>query len=726
MFSWVSVRRVRSILFVTFSLMLSGCFQVQLNGPVGGATVTLALADQPDTILQTVTSKTEAELIDELGETTWAAIPDKLKRQYLGTAEFDDEQIQDFRLYLVTATGGIDYDFDHDGALDAEPRSVSGSWHAFLKGWQIKRVSTKMNLLTEATYQILGDRALFAFGGSLGPVINERPIFVPGPGIFPITRFVSFAYVPVILPSSPLVLTSLSESNAARLLEDVNGDGFINYDDVARWSRSRHADRFRRSETALDDLAARIADGEAVASAEVAASVFEAVPIPELAFADDSLLTCITREEPFYTGYRYAHEVVRLACPRQSVPAIPYIDPFGNPFLGSQEPLEIDNLAGVEALSELRWINLSQQDIEDIGPILSLRKLERLDLGGTPIPSEELAQLRELDTLRALTLANLPVTDASWLGSLQKLEELHLSGPSTNISSVLDALPQLEHLSLLVLRGGAISDEDLPRLRGLSNIRQLDLESNGIESLSGFPALAQLEALSLRDNRLTAVAEMPVMPALSRLDLGANQLESLDGIEQQTGLTMLLANGSSLSRLPDLSKLDDLYLLNLADNALTGLEGIEGLDSLQRLYLGDNEIDSLDGLRDLPSLVLLNVRGNRLSDISSVAAMTALQDLFVDDNALTDLAPLSGLTSLNTLAASNNLISSADGLGGLSDLLSLDLSANSLTDIDALLNLLRWYQLDLSDNPELPCETAAMLRSIRSSARLEVPQCGIP
>ena len=122
---------LKALTTILAATCLSGCFQVLVNGPVGGATVqieTLTRNGIPSQVLQVTTTRDEAALIEEFGQERWDEMSQRLKLLYLGTAEFDYDALDDDTYYLIAASGGVDYDYDHDWVIDEEPTPINGTW----------------------------------------------------------------------------------------------------------------------------------------------------------------------------------------------------------------------------------------------------------------------------------------------------------------------------------------------------------------------------------------------------------------------------------------------------------------------------------------------------------------------------------------------------------------------------------------------------------------------
>ncbi len=636
------------------ALALSGCFQVQLNGPVGGAALTLATSQNPGVILQTATSKDEAALIEELGEEQWSALGPVLQLLYLGTAEFDTSALSDFTLYLVTASGGLDYDYDHDGVRDAAPTPVAGSWRMLVTGAQLKSGFARINPLTEASVQLT----------EIGP---------PAPGIA-FVRCEPLLGTENCFSSNDLDARS---ANAARLLTDVDGDGVISAGDLLRWTRAGREQAYRWGNDALDYLAESIRTGTALDADLVAERVFRATPLADLEFSDASLAACIARSR-----HRYAHQHTVLECPLFSSGAGTDANP-------------IVNLDGVQALTGLHTVNLFQHAISSVAPLVELEHLRRIRLGSVPLSATALAELRGSASIDTLLLYGMDVGNAGWLQDLPRLRYLVIRGPQPGNDNLMDALARLDRLVGLGLDQGAATQDRLATLAALPGLQRLSLRGNSLTDVSVLSTLVDLEWLDIGSNQLTSIEALRELTDLQHLGVSHNTLSSLEPVLDLKTLNVLEAEGCGLDTLPTLSGLTQLERLMLSQNELQSLEGIQQLPSLVTLIISFNQVADLSPLRELTSLQNLSAPFNAITDLSPLEQLTGLRSLQVQDNRISSLAPLAALQQLSSIVAENNRLTSTTGLSGLQELRSLSLGGNQIVDLSLdELPKLGWLDLD--------------------------------
>lgn len=116
-------------------------------------------------------------------------------------------------------------------------------------------------------------------------------------------------------------------------------------------------------------------------------------------------------------------------------------------------PVPIRDIGGLQAFTDLEYLDLSGHAISDITPLAGLTKLNTLILAGNPIT--DLAPLSALTNLKLLNISFCAAPDYSPLEGLTNLEDLILK-----YSLITDVTPLagLKNLKFLFLEGSPVSD----------------------------------------------------------------------------------------------------------------------------------------------------------------------------------------------------------------------------------------------------------------------------
>ncbi len=194
----------------------------------------------------------------------------------------------------------------------------------------------------------------------------------------------------------------------------------------------------------------------------------------------------------------------------------------------------------------------------------------------------------------------------------------------------LDNLDKYESLRSLHIKCGLT---EIPVLKGLKNLKLLNLSCNKIRSLDGLKNLKNLKNLETLYLGVNLIK-------------GFSGLKYLENLQNLTELSLSHNKINSLGALKNLKKLKNLEDLSLNSNLLKDLRGLENLSTLinlKELTLSYNNISTLDISCPIPpSLSYLGIDDNPISKVISLAGFKDhnqscsiehfRQDGFTDDN----------------------------------------------------------------------------------------------
>ncbi len=316
------------------------------------------------------------------------------------------------------------------------------------------------------------------------------------------------------------------------------------------------------------------------------------------------------------------------------------------PFYGAN----LQDLNGVSQLSELEELSCNYLKIRDLRPLAQLKNLKILSLNHTDL--ESLQGLEALSNLR-------------WLDISLKV------GATLDLNPV-KALSQLEALYL-----EADQLDNFDPLRSTLQLKKLIVKIPDLRSLSGLNALYNLEHLSIKAEQ----SELDLRP-LTKLNklkyclLHADAIEYMRVLAEARQLRHLLIstennsfNGTILRTLPALEELD------LQATKITALEHLSQLQQLRALHL--NKVDSFDFkiIKNCRKLHLLEVETPHLIDLAALNFLPELSRLNLKSDAIQRLTDLPKLPALTHLMLSSRQVVNLEGLGRFERLFSADFSA---------------------------------------------------
>jgi hypothetical protein len=193
-----TVYTLRNLLSLSLPLILAGCLQVELRGPVVGAEITVQNLRTQEVVIDGVTTSTEQSTAQTWAE-QWGDWPDSLRLAFMGSADIPADDLDDDTLYLVTASGGYDKDWNSDNKIDSAGMPLDRSMHAIMTGAQLKGALIRVNSITDGLYQYLSPR--------LSGLSDEE------------------------------VLAAL-DKHTGRMIGDADRNGQENYQDALTWTRT--------------------------------------------------------------------------------------------------------------------------------------------------------------------------------------------------------------------------------------------------------------------------------------------------------------------------------------------------------------------------------------------------------------------------------------------------------------------------------------------------------
>ncbi|KAG2178166.1 hypothetical protein INT43_003419, partial [Umbelopsis isabellina] len=280
----------------------------------------------------------------------------------------------------------------------------------------------------------------------------------------------------------------------------------------------------------------------------------------------------------------------------------------------------LTNCSGFSALQELSYINVSDNLLESLGELKTLRCLREMHAENNIISTWD--GIRQLKMLTKLNLScnRLRTMDFS-KSSLSSLEFLNLA---------FNRIERLEGLKLLHM----IKKDEL--------VNFFSLDHNEIKWINIYQPTRRLELLRLSFNRLR-VLDASSFPSVKTLYLDDNQLMSVKNLSAMASLesfSMRDQGGHKVNfEVKDLKRVRKLFL---SGNPLPNLSEFHHFEHLEYLELCSVQLQTLptDFSFQFPHLIVLYLGGNYLTDITPLSGCSSLQKLVLIDNRLDDVHSL--------------------------------------------------------------------------------------
>ena len=289
------------------------------------------------------------------------------------------------------------------------------------------------------------------------------------------------------------------------------------------------------------------------------------------------------------------------------------------------------------------FLELSGNNISDVGPLSRLNQLEALNLAYNPHLSD-IEPLTDLVNLNRLGLSNTSVTDIQPLvenGGLAADDKVFLRDDPLSDASLDEHIPQLEERGVAVFYDGTIVTFNDANLEAVIR-RKIENPQGPIYKRD----LRSFRTLSLYGAEYSDLSGLEHFPNLERLSGLSGNISDLSPVSGLTNLISLSADRINVSDLSPLSGLVNLRSLSLKHNNITDVSPLSGLVNLEHLSLSGNNINDVSPLSGLVKLEHLGLGSNHMSDVTSVAHLSGLVNLtlvYLAYNEISDVSPLSGV-----------------------------------------------------------------------------------
>lgn len=181
------------------------------------------------------------------------------------------------------------------------------------------------------------------------------------------------------------------------------------------------------------------------------------------------------------------------------------------------------------------------------------------------------------------------------------MEAVYIDFNGANLYAIPDWLPKMTKLVRLDLNNAQINLKELSKLSSLSNLKILELSHNPLfENSSGISLVAFLKNFSLHKLYLSNVggssgdfANIGELSNLRELDLSHNRIDSVEGLKLSNlaYLKYLDLSHNSIARISSGDVPKTLVKLNLASNNLSSFAFGGDLSSLEVLDLSKNSVN---------------------------------------------------------------------------------------------------------------------------------------
>jgi len=379
---------------------------------------------------------------------------------------------------------------------------------------------------------------------------------------------------------------------------------------------------------------------------------------------------------------------------------------FKNKFEIASDSVSVEQLFKISALDS---INISgNQSIRSLTPIEALRDLKFLDISNTMIT--ELNPISNITFLTYLNIANTPTKQIQFIKYSDRLKYLDISGTLIQDVSELGNLQSLESLRAVKT---PISSFEV--INSFSNLKSLNLSESGFNNIENIQDLANLSYLNLSKNYLINFDFLSSLSNLEELNLQETNIVDLRPISELSKLKVLILNQTEVTDILPLSKLKSIQKIYADRTAITENSAndfsrrnrrvllMHNVDNLQNwwndLSLEWKEVlisidaklssksPSIEDLTFLVSMDSLDLSKSSIDNLGPVLKFRKINYLAFDHTKVQDLSPLADLKTLTSISGNHSMVASIDPLSNLNQLQKISFSNTAVKSINSLIDL---------------------------------------
>ena len=267
------------------------------------------------------------------------------------------------------------------------------------------------------------------------------------------------------------------------------------------------------------------------------------------------------------------------------------------------------DLSLLPTLTSLKKLNLSgcQLTSEQLTQVGSCRNLEELRLSGCGLSN--ISPLEGLEKLRYLDLSDNSINNLGPISECTTLETLLLN---SNAVTSVNALNKLTNLRVLNLSHNVV--KSLTHLAQCTAMRELNVSNNELTSLAGLEFMAELQILDASNNKVLEVPQLAGCKKLRIFTMTDNLLTSIDFLNEIRTIEEVNIDYNDVVAVPSFLSDCKLARFSAAHNFLDDLSGLAGLPSLNYVNADYNNITDISVLASCPNLTQVNVFGTYIHD----------------------------------------------------------------------------------------------------------------
>ncbi|SFT40904.1 hypothetical protein SAMN04489724_0630 [Algoriphagus locisalis] len=366
------------------------------------------------------------------------------------------------------------------------------------------------------------------------------------------------------------------------------------------------------------------------------------------------------------------------------------------------------DLTPMEAMRSLKYVNLSNTQITELGPISNVTFLEYLDVSNTP--TSDIQFIKYSDRLKHLDISKTQITDISELVNLKAIRSLRVEETPIMSFAVLNEFDSLK--SLYISKSGFNNADNIKELTVLEN---LDLSGNYLINFSQLSELESLKNLNLSNTNIQDLTPLVGLKNLEVVDLTGTEASDISALNGKSELNKVLADDTKLTVIAA-----DNFIRNnpkvLLIHHVKDLESWwSGLSDAWKASMKKanpsitSDSPSVEILTSTIGLEELDLSGAGIETLNPITRFAKLTKVDFSDNPVTEVISLSEVKTLNEIIGRNTQVKDISPLKSNEELVRLDLDGSPITSIMDVVSLPNLTYLNVNSSEIFPEEVPEIL-----------------
>ena len=358
---------------------------------------------------------------------------------------------------------------------------------------------------------------------------------------------------------------------------------------------------------------------------------------------------------------------------------------------------DILDLSPIEAMRQLRYVDLSNTKITALGPISNITFLEHLDVSNTP--TADIQFIKYADKLKRLNISATKISDIALLTNLKSLQSLEALQTPIMSFAVLNEFDSLERL--IIPNSGFNNGENIQELKKL---KELDVSQNYLINFSALKNLTALRYLNLSETNLDDLTPFIGFEELEVVDLTMTPLTDISPLSGKKSLRKVLADETGISVIAADNFIRNNPSVLLIHHVKDLTSWWEKLSPHWKSVLKkenpaiNSDAPSIEVLTETIGMTSLNLSSSGIEALNPLTRFVKLEKVNFSRNPVEDLIPLSEVRTLVEIIGEHTQVSSISPISKNEKLVRINLAGSPIESIMEVISLgnLEYINVDSS------------------------------